>query len=90
MVTVPAQLSEAITDPILAGGTSAAQLTVTLTGMEAITGAVWSLTVIVCVWLEAFPHTSVAVYVRAMEKRLAQLPGVVTSEEVMVTVPAQR
>jgi hypothetical protein len=57
--------------------------------MEVITGAVWSLTVMVCVWLDALPQTSVAVYVRATEKRLAQLPGVVTSEEVIVTVPVQ-
>ncbi len=39
-VTVPTQLSVAFTAPVLAAGTSAAQLTVTLAGMLVIVGAV--------------------------------------------------
>jgi len=46
-VIVPLQLSVAITAVLLAAGTALAQLTVTFAGMLVITGAVWSLTVIV-------------------------------------------
>src|ERR1041384_5694153 len=88
-VSVPAQLSVATTAPSLAGGTSAAQSTVVLAGMLVIVGAVRSSTVIVWVALLALPHASVAVEVRAMVKRLAQLPGVVTSACVPVSGPAQ-
>ena len=40
IVTVPAQLSVALTEVINAAGTSAAQLTVTAAGVPVITGAV--------------------------------------------------
>jgi hypothetical protein len=60
-VTVPAQLSVALTDAIDAAGTSAAQLTVNAAGVPVMTGAVWSSTVIVCTWLLELPHTSVTV-----------------------------
>jgi hypothetical protein len=60
-VNVPAQLSVATTAETLPTGTSEAQETVTLAGIEVITGAVWSSTVMVCVWVDAFPHTSVTV-----------------------------
>ena len=59
MVTVPAQLSVAVTEAIFAAGTAAAQLTVTGAG-QVITGGVWSFTVIICVHSVKFPHTSVA------------------------------
>ena len=49
IVTVPPQLSVATTAAVLAKGTSPAQLTVVLAGMLVITGAVSSLTVMVCV-----------------------------------------
>ena len=60
-VTTPAQLSVADTEPVEATGTSDAQLTVVFDGVPVITGAVWSLTVIVWVAVEKLPHTSVAV-----------------------------
>ncbi len=60
IVTVPPQLSVATTAALLAG-ISPAQLTVVFAGMLVITGAVWSLTVMVCICEDAFPHTSVAV-----------------------------
>src|ERR1041384_5488782 len=88
-VSVPAQLSVATTAPSLAGGTSAAQSTVVLAGMLVIVGAVRLSAVIVWVALLALPHASVAVYVSAMVKRLAELPGVVTSACVTVSVPTQ-
>ena len=47
--TTPPQRSEATTAPVLAAGTSEAQLTVAFDGIELITGAVWSLTTIVWV-----------------------------------------
>ena len=46
-VTVPAQLSVAVTEAIEAAGTSAAQLTVTGDGVPVIVGAVVSFIVIV-------------------------------------------
>ena len=45
-VTVPAQLSVAVTEAMEAAGTSAAQLTVKLAGVPVMLGAVWSSTVI--------------------------------------------
>src|SRR5207248_3007764 len=58
-------------------------------GMLLIIGAVMSFTVIVCVWLELLPQTSVTVYVRATLKRFAQLPAVTTSAWVTARAPAQ-
>ena len=66
MVTVPLQLSVAVTAASLAAGTADEQLTVTLAGMLLMIGAVLSYTVIVCVIEDALPHTSVAIYVLAM------------------------
>ncbi len=60
-VSAPAQLSVAVTAPLLAAGKSPAQLTVVFAGMLVIVGAVWSLTVMVCVCEDELPHTSVAV-----------------------------
>ncbi len=57
----PPQLSVATTAALLAAGTAEAQLTVTFAGMLVITGAVWSLTVIVCICEDVLPHASVAV-----------------------------
>src|ERR1044072_9156200 len=89
IVTGPIQLSVATTALSLAAGASDAQLTVTSAGMLLITGAILSFTVMVCVLDELLPHASVAVYVRAMLKRLSQLPAVLTSLWVIVTGPAQ-
>ncbi len=60
-VTVPPQLSVATTAVVLAAGTSPAQLTVVFAGMLVILGSVLSSTVMVCVCVEALPHSSVAV-----------------------------
>ena len=88
-VTVPAQLSVAVTEAMEATGTSAAQLTVKLAGVPVIVGAVWSSTVMTWLEVELFPHTSVAVQVLVIVNLLAQEPGVVTSSTVTITVPAQ-
>ena len=61
MTGLPPQLSVAMTAPMLVAGTSPTQLTVTLAGMELMTGAVWSLTVMVWLWLLALPQASMAV-----------------------------
>ena len=50
MVTVPLQLSVAVTAPSSAAGTSPEQLTVVLAGMNVIVGAVWSFTGRACGW----------------------------------------
>ena len=88
-VRVPVQLSSAITAAVLATGTAEAQLTVTSAGINVITGAVWSSTVINWVELLELPHTSVAVQIRVTVNLFAQLPEVVTSLTVTVTKPAQ-
>ncbi len=58
-------------------------------GVPAMTGAVTSFTVMVCVDVDALPQTSVAVHVLAMVYLLAHAPGVTTSATVIVTAPAQ-
>ena len=58
LVAVP-QLSEAVTRPVFAAGTSASHCTVTLAG-QLIEGGVVSLTVMVCVHVAVLPHPSVA------------------------------
>ena len=58
-------------------------------GSEAITGAVVSVTVIVCEAVATLPQTSVAVHVRVTAYEPAQAPGVVTSLKVKVTWPPQ-
>ena len=88
-VTVPAQLSVAVTEAIEAAGTSAAQLNVTAAGVPVMVGAVWSSTIMTWLLVELLPHTSVAVHVLVTVNLLAQEPGVVTSATVTVTVPAQ-
>ena len=88
-VTVPAQLSLVLTEAMEATGTSAAQLTVKLAGVPVMVGTVWSSTVINWLEVELFPHISVAVQVLVTVNLLAQVPGVVTSSTVTVTVPAQ-
>ena len=60
MTGLPPQLSVAMTAPMLVAGTSPTQLTVTLAGMELMTGAVWSLTVMVCTNSLKLPTMSVA------------------------------
>jgi hypothetical protein len=62
----------------------AGQLIVVGAGRAAITGAVMSITLMVCEAVEALPHPSVAVQVRVLEKAPAQAPGVVTSAKVIV------
>ena len=88
-VTVPAQLSVALTEAMEAAGTSAAQLTVKLAGVPVMVGTVWSSTVINWLEVELFPHISVAVQVLVIVNLLAQEPAVVASATVTVTVPAQ-
>jgi Na+/pantothenate symporter len=90
MVTVPVQLSLAVTAAMLDAGTAEAQLTVVLAGMELMTGGVWSFTVIVCVAVLKLPHTSVALYTRVTVNRFVQVWLVITSgATVMVTEPLQ-
>ena len=89
MVTVPLQLSVAVTAASLAAGTADEQLTVTLAGMLLMIGAVISFTVMVCDVVLLLPQASVAVHVLVIIKRLAQLPGAVTSFTVTVTAPEQ-
>ena len=55
-------------------------MVITLPG-QVIVGGVVSLTVIVCVQLLEFPQTSVAVYVRRIVNRLAQVMLFVTSPD---------
>ena len=63
-VTVPVQLSVAVTEAIEAAGTSAAQLTVIAAGVPVIVGGVVSLIVIVLeTEANALPQLSVAVQV---------------------------
>ena len=79
IVTVPPQLSLAVTAASLAAGTSPAQLTVVFAGIELITGAVLSSTVMVCDAVAVLPHASIAVHVLVILYSLAHVPGVVTS-----------
>ena len=58
-------------------------------GSAAITGAVWSLTVMFCIADDVFPHASVKVQVRTMLNELAQLPGVMLSTLWATTEPEQ-
>ena len=88
-VTLPAQLSVALTELIEATVTSAAQLTVIAAGVPVMIGAVWSSTVINWLLVALFPHISVAVQVLVTVNLLAHAPGVVASATVTVTVPAQ-
>src|SRR5436309_1080361 len=88
-VTVPAQLSLAVTRLVLGAGTSRAHGTFTGAGQVMIGGVV-SLTVIVWVQVALLPHTSVALYVRVMVNWLKQLLALITSlTQLTVTVPAQ-
>src|SRR4029077_13279834 len=90
IVTVPPQLSVAVTAVSSAANTRFAQLTVASAGNVVISGPVWSSTVIVWLWLVTFPHTSVAWYVRVIVYRLAQVCPLITSAScVIVTVPPQ-
>ena len=65
-LTIPAQLSVVVTELIDAVGTSLAHATVMFSGVPEIVGAVPSLTVMICIDVAAFPHTSVAVQVRVI------------------------
>ena len=67
----------------------AGQETVEGAGKVAITGATVSVTLIVCEAVEIFPQASVAVQVLVTEYEPAQVPLVVTSAEVKVTVLPQ-
>ena len=62
---------------------------VEVSGKAAITGAVLSITFMVCEALETFPQASVAVQVLVMEYEPAQAPLVVTSAEVKVKAEPQ-
>src|SRR4029079_587700 len=60
---------------------------VAATGMEVNTGAVLSVTVIVCDAVAVLPHASVAINVLVRVYSLAQVPGALASVEVIDTVP---
>jgi hypothetical protein len=89
MVTGPVQLSEAVRFCGTAG--TKKHSTVIFAGGFVNVGAIISFTVMVCAQVAALPHKSVARYVRAMVKRLAQIPAVVISPtNTTVTAPPQR
>src|SRR6188768_1189361 len=88
-VTIPVQLSEAVTEVVKGAGTSAAQVKLAGPGTPVMVGGTLSLTVIVCEAVAELPHTSVAVHVLVTEYLLAQAPGVITSLTVTVTIPVQ-
>ena len=58
-------------------------------GNAEITGAVLSVTLIVCDAVEVLPQSSVAVQVLVTEYSCGQVPGVVTSANVMLTLGSQ-
>ena len=72
-VTVPAQLSVAVTEAIEAVGTSAAQLTVIAVGVPVIVGAVISCVFIIWVAVVALPQASVTVQVLVITLLLVQI-----------------
>ncbi len=88
MIGKVVQLSVAEAAPVFAGKLEASQLIVMLAG-QVITGAVTSWMVIVCVQLLALPQPSVAVHVLVIIELPPQLPGVVTSEELIMIAPVQ-
>jgi hypothetical protein len=88
-VTVPLQLSLAVTNAVFGAGTFAAHVTVIAEGHVSV-GATLSLTVIVCVHVAVLLHASVARYVRVTVNLLIQLTLLVASLTcVTVTVPLQ-
>ena len=79
------QASEAVTEVIFGAGTKEAHCTVTAGG-QVMVGGVISCTPIVRLQVAELPQSSVAVHVLATLYVPAQVPGVVTSEKVTVTV----
>jgi len=84
-VTLPVQLSEAVTDPVLPIGTWLAHITVTGAGQE-MEGGTISCTAIVPLQVAVLPQSSVAVQVRVTLYAPAHEPGVVASTNVISTV----
>ncbi len=72
------QLSVAVAVPVLAGRVLAEQAIVTFTGHE-IEGTTLSTTVMVCVQVEEFPHSSNAFHVRDMVLFCTQTGDIVTA-----------
>ena len=64
-VTVPVQLSAALTAAVLAAGTADAHVTVVDAG-HVMVGTMLSLTVMVCVHVAVLPQESDAMYIRLM------------------------
>ena len=85
-VTVPPQLSVAVTWESSAAGTAKAHCTVTLPGPLVIVGAVVSTTVMICAQLAVLPLGSVAVHVRVIVLVLPQ-PATMLSLLVTVALP---
>ena len=87
IVTAPAQLSDAVTEPVLGAGTLLAQETVMGAG-QVIVGGVLSNTTMICAQVEEFPHSSVAIYTREMSNLLVHVILVILSPPcVTVTKP---
>src|SRR5215471_2344272 len=86
-VTGPPQLSLATTPASFGGGICEAHDTVTSAGHCVITGALVSLTVIVCAQLTLLLHVSVAIQVRVMI--LWQSVPLEVSLKLTATVPSQ-
>jgi hypothetical protein len=86
-VTVPPQLSDAVTEAMLGAGTAEKHWTATAPG-QVIDGGVVSTNVMCWTHEEWFPHASVAVHVRLIPVP-AQLVVPGASAKVTSTVPAQ-
>ena len=86
-VTVPAQLSDALTLVLLAAGTLLAHAYVMFAGVPVMTGFVVSCTVMCCTCLTKFPHVSRAVHVRINPPAPEQPPCVAVSSNVTCTNP---
>lgn len=88
MIVTPPQLSDAVTVPVLTGGTAEAQVTVTPTG-HVMVGAALSSTTMVCRQVPVLPQSSVAVQVLLIVYSCAHPPATVTSVDVIVGVASQ-
>jgi hypothetical protein len=79
IVIAPAQLSVAVGTKFTTATHEPAGVTAEILAGHVTTGAVTSLTVMICTQFVKLPHTSVARYVLVTVNLLTQLPGVVTS-----------
>src|SRR6266542_3999534 len=88
IVTIPAQLSVAVAEPVWAGSIRSPQLSCRLAGQE-MAGGVVSMKVRCWTQVARLPQASVAFQVRSMPARPAQPATGGASVKVIVTIPAQ-